>query len=147
GGGARMEPAAGSRRRRATRPAGRAGKPGRREEWRRDPDHRRQDHRRRAGCPRSGSAASRRGESDAAYPASRGKARTGHPGNGAGTPGEPPARPIMKREPNIMDFATLEKTMREAPLVAFPVKVEQVPSCSGIYTAWLDDENCCFYVG
>ena len=45
-----------------------------------------------------------------------------------------------------MNFEMLEERMREAPLISFEF-LHKVPKVSGVYTAWLEGESSCFYVG
>jgi len=46
----------------------------------------------------------------------------------------------------VLKFADLEGRMRKAPLVAYD-QYKQAPPTSGIYTAWLEGETRCLYVG
>jgi len=45
-----------------------------------------------------------------------------------------------------MNFDKLAERMRAAPLVSFEF-LQQVPKVSGVYTAWIEGELSCFYVG
>ena len=45
-----------------------------------------------------------------------------------------------------LEIDELERRMNDAPLMGYD-QIKQVPSSSGVYTAWVNGESCCFYVG
>jgi len=45
-----------------------------------------------------------------------------------------------------LEIDELEQRMRNAPLIGYD-QIKRVPSSSGVYAAWVNDESLCFYVG